>query len=73
MSDESSDFYKYRNDLKLEQLVITNNTFDGNEIGLKGSAIFARQVTNLHIQYNDIKRSQPAYSFRPEAQYYPYY
>ena len=33
MSDENHEFYKYRNSLKLYQLIIKKNVFDGNEIG----------------------------------------
>ena len=33
MSDENHEFYKYRNSLKLDQLIIKKNVFDGNEIG----------------------------------------
>lgn len=73
MEDVTHKFNALRYSLRLDKLVIEGNTFDGNEIGMKGSAIFARQVTNLLITGNTISRSQPAYSFRPQAKDYPYY
>jgi len=42
MSGETHEFYSLRNALKLDQLIIKKNVFDGNEIGQKGAAIYAR-------------------------------
>lgn len=35
-------FFPFRASLRLDRLVIEGNTFDGNEVGNKGSAIYAR-------------------------------
>ena len=67
MSSVAHEWNNIRNDLKFDQLIIKSNVFDGNEIGQKGAAIYARQASNLQIVLNKINRSQPAYSFRPEA------
>ena len=65
MAGTTHKFNAIRYSLRLDKLVIEGNTFDGNEIGQKGSAIYARQLTNLLVTGNTISRSQPAYSFRP--------
>ena len=48
----SNMLYEYARDVKLESIVLKENIFDGNEVGQKGTAIYARQVTNLVITGN---------------------
>ena len=43
---------------------IVGNRFEGNEIGQKGSAIYARQITYVDIQDNIFMKNMPSYSFR---------
>lgn len=50
---------------------ITNNFFSGNEIGQKGSAIYARQISYLEIEDNEFKKNLPGYAFRKDV-YRPY-
>jgi predicted outer membrane repeat protein len=54
-------------------MVIYKNTFNGNEAGQKGTAIYTRQITNLVVKANNFVENQPGYSFRDEAKVFPYY
>lgn len=73
MKDSTHRLYPLRYSVQLDKIVIEDNTFDGNEVGHKGSAIYSRQMTNLLIKGNTIARSQPAYSFRPTAKEFSYF
>lgn len=50
---------------------ISCNSFIGNEVGQKGSAIYARQISFLEIADNQFIRNVPSYAFRKDV-YRPY-
>lgn len=50
---------------------ISGNRFHGNEVGQKGTAIYARQISFLLIQENEFWRNMPSYAFRKDI-YRPY-
>lgn len=50
---------------------ISSNKFLGNEVGQKGSAIYARQISFLLIEENEFVRNVPSYAFRKDI-YRPY-
>jgi len=49
---------------KYASVIENNNTFYGNEVGQKGSAIYVRQISMLRVKSNVFRENQPSYSFR---------
>jgi len=45
---------------------ISDNTFEGNEIGQKGSAIYTRQLSLTRFKNNKFIANQPGYSYRKD-------